>query len=145
VDVDEFETVIVDTWFLEGLFAENDTATTSGIWERVVAELLPVVKQNRMLGRALLSQQESNDSDDRLHLKDVTHFVRDLRIVPGGVWGSLELIHCPSGDDVISLFKGGVQFKASWVGQGCRQLDVFGIPKEFTHFKVNRFDLAVVR
>lgn len=142
VDTDEFETVIIETWFLEGLFAENNSGLTSGVWERLVPQLIPLVKQNRMLGRVNLSPE--TEGTRSLQLKDITHIVRDLKIVPAGVWGSLELIHCPQGEDVITLLKNNVKFKANWVGYGCREMDVFGIIKEVTNFKVIRFDLSVV-
>lgn len=108
---------------LSGLFAELDTLNQNGrrypedIYERAYEELVPKIKEKRLLG-----ELDHPIDYDEIRLSNVSHVITDCEILGEGgtkkVYGTIELLDTPAGLIAQALVKAGIPLGISSRGLG---------------------------
>ena len=130
---------------LSGLFAEMDTFNQNGrrypegIYEQAYEELVPKIKEKRLLG-----ELDHPIDYDEIRLSNVSHAITDCEIIEEDgikkVYGSVELLDTPAGMIAQALVKAGIPLGISSRGIGATRQVRDGV--EVTQLKLITYDLV---
>lgn len=103
---------------LHGLFAEletfnqNDRTYPKAVYLPALEKLMPKIKEGRLLGEC------DHPEYDEVRLANVSHVIRECRVVGNKVYGKIELLDTPSGKILQALNEAGVPIGISSRGFG---------------------------
>ena len=130
---------------LSGLFAEMDTFNQNGrrypedIYMQAYEELLPKVKEKRLLG-----ELDHPLEYDEVRLANVSHAITECHVVDEGgtkkVYGTIELLDTPAGLIAQALVKAGIDLGISSRGLGATRQVREGV--DVTQLKLITYDLV---
>lgn len=137
--------VAQDGKILSGLFAEMDTLNQNGrrypasIYESSMEELLPKIKEKRLLG-----ELDHPMDYDEVRLSNVSHAITDCFVSEEDgvkkIYGTVELLDTPSGLIAQSLVRAGIPLGISSRGIGATKQVRDGV--EVTQLKLITYDLV---